>query len=316
VDTALAADERTSPVYTPQPLIESVYEALLLGIRDYLRKTGFRQVVVGLSGGIDSAAVCALAVAALGRENVLGVTMPSRFSSGGSVADSQQLAANLGIRFLTIPIAEVHETYLKVLTPFFEGRPPDVAEENIQARIRGNYLMALSNKFGYLVLTTGNKSELAVGYCTLYGDMSGGLAVIADVPKTMVYELARYINRRGDPLWSPPSGQAQDLPRRASPIPDACLTKPPSAELRPNQTDQDTLPPYDILDGILKLYIDEGRSRAEIIAAGFDPQTVAWVLRTVDRNEYKRWQAAPGLKVTSKAFGMGRRMPVAARYSA
>lgn len=284
--------------YTPQPLIESVYEALLLGIRDYARKTGFRQVVLGLSGGIDSAVVCALAVAALGRANVLGVTMPSRFSSAGSVADSRQLAANLGIRCLTIPIAEVHEAYLRVLTPFFEGRPPDIAEENIQARIRGNYLMALSNKFGYLVLTTGNKSELAVGYCTLYGDMSGGLGVIADVPKTMVYELARYINRQGEI------------------IPAACLTKAPSAELRPNQTDQDTLPPYEILDSILKLYIDEGRSRAEIVAAGFDPQTVAWVLRTVDRNEYKRWQAAPGLKVTSKAFGMGRRMPLAARYGA
>jgi len=284
--------------YAPQPIIESVYEALLLGIRDYMRKTGFRQAVVGLSGGIDSAVVAALAAAALGPENVLGVTMPSRFSSAGSVADSRQLAANLGIRFLIIPIAEVHEAYLRVLTPFFEGRPPDITEENIQARIRGNYLMALSNKFGYLVLTTGNKSELAVGYCTLYGDMSGGLAVIADVPKTMVYELARYINRHGEI------------------IPAACLTKPPSAELRPNQTDQDTLPPYEILDGILKLYVDEGRSRAEIVAAGYDPQTVAWVLRTVDRNEYKRWQAAPGLKVTSKAFGTGRRMPVAARYAA
>ncbi|MCX6030060.1 MAG: NAD+ synthase [Chloroflexi bacterium] len=284
--------------YAPQPLIKSVYEALLLGIRDYTRKTGFRQVVLGLSGGIDSAVVCALAVAALGRENVLGVTMPSSFSSEGSVADSRQLAANLGIRFLAIPIGGVHAAYLDVLMPFFEGRPADVAEENIQARIRGNYLMALSNKFGYLVLTTGNKSELAVGYCTLYGDMSGGLAVIADVPKTMVYEVARYINRNGEI------------------IPDVCLTKAPSAELRPNQTDQDTLPPYDVLDGILKLYVDEGRSKADIVAAGFEPQTVAWVLRTVDRNEYKRWQAAPGLKVTSKAFGMGRRMPVAAKYRA
>ncbi len=296
ITAATAVDPTAS--YTPQPLIESVYEALLLGIRDYLRKTGFRQVVVGLSGGIDSAVVCALAVAALGPEQVLGVTMPSRFSSAGSVADSRQLAAKLGIRLLTIPIAEVHDAYLRVLTPHFEGRPPDVTEENIQARIRGNYLMALSNKFGYLVLTTGNKSELAVGYCTLYGDMSGGLAVIADVPKTMVYELARFINRHGEIIPAP------------------CLTKPPSAELRPNQTDQDTLPPYDILDGILRLYIDEGRSKAEIVAAGYDPQTVAWVLRTVDRNEYKRWQAAPGLKVTSKAFGMGRRMPVAAKYGA
>jgi len=298
VDTAVEAMGNSWQPYAPQPLIESVYEALLSGIRDYARKTGFRQVVLGLSGGIDSAVVCALAAAALGRENVLGVTMPSRFSSGGSVADSQHLAANLGIRCLTIPIADVHDAYLEVLTPFFAGRSPDIAEENIQARIRGNYLMALSNKFGYLVLTTGNKSELAVGYCTLYGDMSGGLAVIADVPKTMVYELARFINRGGEI------------------IPDTCLTKPPSAELRPNQTDQDTLPPYDILDGILKLYVDEGRSKAEIVAAGFDSQTVAWVLRTVDRNEYKRWQAAPGLKVTSKAFGMGRRMPVAARYGA
>jgi NAD+ synthase (glutamine-hydrolysing) len=284
--------------YVAQGLIESVYDALLLGIRDYTRKTGFRKVVMGLSGGIDSAVVAALATAALGPQNVIGVTMPSRFSSEGSVDDSRQLAANLGICFLTIPIGDVHSAYLQVLTPFFEGRPPDVAEENIQARIRGNYLMALSNKFGYLVLTTGNKSELAVGYCTLYGDMSGGLAVIADVPKTMVYELARYINRE------------QEL------IPWACLTKPPSAELRPNQTDQDTLPPYDMLDAILKLYVDEGKSLAEIVAAGFVRDTVAWVLRTVDRNEYKRWQAAPGLKVTSKAFGMGRRIPVAARYSA
>jgi NAD+ synthase (glutamine-hydrolysing) len=295
VDTNTSA---ASDGYTPQPIIESVYEALLLGIRDYTRKTGFSKVVVGLSGGIDSAVVGALATAALGRENVLGVTMPSPYSSEGSIEDSLQLAENLGIRFHIIPISDVYAAYLNALTPFFEGRLPDVTEENIQARVRGNYLMALSNKFGYLVLTTGNKSELAVGYCTLYGDMSGGLAVIADVPKTMVYELARYINRNGKI------------------IPEPCLTKPPSAELRPNQTDQDTLPPYDILDGILKLYVDEGKSLAEIVAAGYDRQTAAWVLRTVDRNEYKRWQAAPGLKVTSKAFGMGRRMPVAAKYSA
>jgi NAD+ synthetase len=204
----------------------------------------------------------------------------------------------LGIRLLEIPISQVFEAYLETLTPFFEGRSPDVTEENIQSRIRGNTLMALSNKFGYLVLTTGNKSELAVGYCTLYGDMSGGLAVIADVPKTMVYELARYVNRDREI------------------IPQASLTKPPSAELRPNQTDQDTLPPYDILDGILKLYVDEGRSLSEIVERGYARDTVRWVLRAVDRNEYKRWQAALGLKVTSKAFGMGRRMPVAARYSA
>jgi NAD+ synthase (glutamine-hydrolysing) len=288
----------TALSYEPQPVIESVYQALLLGIRDYARKTGFRQAVLGLSGGIDSALTCALAAAALGPENVVGVTMPAPYSSRGSVEDSQELARNLGVRFLEIPILEVFTAYLNTLTPFFEGRAPDVTEENIQSRIRGNTLMALSNKLGYLVLTTGNKSELAVGYCTLYGDMSGGLAVIADVPKTMVYELARYVNRD----------------RQI--IPQASLTKPPSAELRPNQTDQDTLPPYDILDGILKLYVDEGCSLAEIVEQGFERETVRWVLRAVDRNEYKRWQAAPGLKVTTKAFGMGRRVPVAARYSA
>jgi NAD+ synthase (glutamine-hydrolysing) len=284
--------------YATQPVIESIYQALVLGIRDYTRKTGFRQVVLGLSGGIDSALTCALAAAALGPENVVGVTMPAPYSSGGSVEDSRALARNLGIRLLEIPISEVFAAYLDILSPFFEGRAPDVTEENIQSRIRGNTLMALSNKFGYLVLTTGNKSELAVGYCTLYGDMSGGLAVIADVPKTMVYELARYVNRDTEI------------------IPQASLTKPPSAELRPNQTDQDTLPPYDILDGILRLYVDEGCSLAEIVERGYKQETVRWVLRAVDRNEYKRWQAAPGLKVTSKAFGMGRRMPVAARYSA
>jgi NAD+ synthase (glutamine-hydrolysing) len=286
------------PAYTPEPRLESIYQALVLGIRDYTRKTGFRQVVLGLSGGIDSSLTCCLAVDALGPENVLGVSMPSPYSSAGSIEDARQLAQNLGIRFLVIPITDIFNAYLDTLTPCFEGRPPDVTEENIQSRIRGNILMALSNKFGYLVLTTGNKSELAVGYCTLYGDMSGGLAVIADLPKTVVYELARYVNREREI------------------IPQACLTKPPSAELRPNQTDQDTLPPYNILDGILQLYIDEGKSLAEIVAQGYEQETVAWVLRAVDRNEYKRWQAPPGLKVTSKAFGMGRRMPVAARYSA
>jgi NAD+ synthase (glutamine-hydrolysing) len=284
--------------YQAQPGIESVHQALMLGIRDYTRKTGFRQVVLGLSGGIDSALTCALAAAALGSENVVGVTMPAPYSSRGSVEDSRELARNLGIRCLEIPISEVFTAYLNTLTPFFEGRALDVTEENIQSRIRGNTLMALSNKFGYLVLTTGNKSELAVGYCTLYGDMSGGLAVIADVPKTMVYELARFVNREREV------------------IPQACLTKPPSAELRPNQTDQDTLPPYDVLDGILKLYVDDGCSLDEIVARGYDRETVMWVLRAVDRNEYKRWQAAPGLKVTSKAFGMGRRIPVAAKYRA
>jgi NAD+ synthase (glutamine-hydrolysing) len=218
-------------LYAAQPVIESVYQALVLGIRDYARKTGFRQVVLGLSGGIDSALTCALAAAALGPENVVGVTMPAPYSSSGSVKDSRDLARNLGIRLLEISISEVFKAYLNTLTPFFDGRAPDVTEENIQSRIRGNSLMALSNKFGYLVLTTGNKSELAVGYCTLYGDMSGGLAVIADVPKTMVYELARYEDREREIIRRPVS------------------TKLPSAELRPNQTDQDTLPPYDLWMG-------------------------------------------------------------------
>ena len=284
--------------YEPQDRVAAIHDALLLGIRDYMGKTGFRQVVLGLSGGIDSAVTCALAAAAIGRENVHGVSMPSVYSSGGSVSDARALAENLGIEFQVIPIRDTYTAYLSMLTPHFDNKPPDITEENVQARIRGNILMALSNKFGYLVLTTGNKSEMAVGYATLYGDMSGGLAVIADVPKTTVYELARYINRE------------------RTLIPPDTLTKPPSAELRPNQTDQDTLPPYDVLDGILRLYIDEGRSAAEIAGAGYDAETVAWVVRTINRSEYKRWQAAPVLKVTSKAFGEGRRMPIAARYHA
>jgi NAD+ synthase (glutamine-hydrolysing) len=283
--------------YIPQEEIASIHDALVMGLRDYAFKTGFSRAVIGLSGGIDSAVTCCLAVKALGRESVLGVTMPSPYSSRGSVEDSQQLARNLGIEFRVIPIAAIYQSYLDTLQEHFAGRPPNEAEENIQARIRGNILMALSNKFGYLVLSTGNKSELAVGYCTLYGDMSGGLAVISDVPKTMVYELARYINREREV------------------IPSACITKPPSAELKPNQVDQDTLPPYPVLDQILHYYIEEGYSVAEIVARGFDPQTVRWVARAVDRNEYKRKQAAPGLKVTTKAFGVGRRMPIVARLS-
>jgi NAD+ synthase (glutamine-hydrolysing) len=282
--------------YTPQREIASVHDALVLGLKDYMRKTGFSLAVIGLSGGIDSAVTCALAVAALGRGNVLGVSMPSQYSSQGSLDDARRLARNLGIQYKVIAIAGVHRAYLEVLEPHFEGRAPDVTEENIQARIRGNYLMALSNKLGHMVLSTGNKSELAVGYSTLYGDMSGGLAVISDVPKMMVYELAHYVNRGGEV------------------IPPASITKPPSAELRPNQTDQDTLPPYPILDAILHQYIEEMRSASEIVAQGFDPETVRWVLRAVDRNEYKRKQAPPGPRVTSKAFGVGRRMPIAARF--
>jgi len=284
-------------LFAPLGLIESVHEALVLGLRDYARKCGFGRAVLGLSGGIDSAVTCALAAAAVGPENVLAVTMPMPFSSAGSVDDSGILAGRLGVRCLKLPIGALYDSYLRALAPHFAGRPADVAEENIQARIRGNILMAFSNKFGYLVLSTGNKSELAVGYCTLYGDMSGGLAILADVPKTMVYELAAYINRTNEV------------------IPRAVIEKPPSAELRPGQLDADTLPPYDILDQILREYVEEMRSVEEIIALGFEPDVVRRVARLVDRNEYKRAQAAPAIKVTTKAFGVGRRMPIAARIS-
>lgn len=276
--------------------MESICLALQLGVKDYYCKCGFSKAVVGLSGGIDSAVVAAVAVRALGPDNVLGITMPSPFSSRGSVEDSRKLAANLGIEIREISIAGIQRKYLETLETHFQGRAPDATEENIQARIRGNLLMAFSNKFGHLVLTTGNKSELAVGYCTLYGDMSGGLAVISDLPKTEVYRLAGYINQEGEI------------------IPRSTITKPPSAELRPGQTDQDALPPYEVLDAILEFYLEEGRSREEIIKRGYKPAVVDWVIKAVRNSEYKRRQAAPGLKVTSKAFGSGRRMPVAAKY--
>jgi len=281
----------------PEDELEVIYLALVCGTRDYVRKCGFQKAVVGLSGGIDSAVVGALAAAALGPENVLGVAMPGPYSSEGSLRDARQVAKNLGIHFLVLPIEDVFGAYRAALQPPFEGRPEDVTEENLQARIRGSLLMALSNKFGSLVLSTGNKSETAVGYCTLYGDMAGGLAVISDVPKTMVYELARLINREREV------------------IPAATLTKPPSAELRPNQTDQDTLPPYDVLDRILKAYIEDLWSPQEIADHyGFPLKLVREVALRVDRNEYKRKQAPPGLKVTSKAFSVGRRFPVAQKF--
>lgn len=280
--------------YCPEDEIASVYHALVLGLRDYVHKSGFSRAIVGLSGGIDSSLTACLAVAALGRDNVLGVFMPSPYTSAESLQDARALAQNLGIDWLTVPITGVFQAYLDALGPFLSG-PPDSTEENIQARIRGNYLMAFSNKHSYLVLSTGNKSEIAMGYCTLYGDMSGGLSVLGDVPKTMVYELARFLNRK------------------AEIIPPRVLVKAPSAELRFNQTDQDTLPPYDILDQVLYLDIEEGQSLAEIIAQGFDEETVGHIIATVDRNEYKRRQAAPVLKVTSKAFGTGRRMPIVHR---
>jgi NAD+ synthetase len=277
---------------------ESIYHALILGLRDYVRKCGFKSIVLGLSGGIDSALVAALAVAALGKDKVVGVAMPSRFSSDHSVNDAKQLAANLGIEFHIVPIGEVHDAYERTLAPAFIGTPADVTEENLQARVRGALLMAFSNKFNHLLLTTGNKSEIAVGYCTLYGDMCGGLAVISDVPKTTVWKLARWINRHA----------GKEL------IPRNSIEKVPSAELRPNQTDQDSLPPYEVLDAILERYVENEEGPAQIIAAGFDPATVTRVIKLIDRSEYKRRQAAPGLKVTSRAFGFGRRMPIAQNY--
>lgn len=282
--------------FSPDETVASVHDGLILGLRDYVSKCGFEKAAVGLSGGIDSAVVLALAVEALGPANVTGVTMPSPFSSTGSVDHSVALARNFGVRIETVDISRTYDSYLGMLGDLFDCHEVDVTLENVQARIRGNVLMALSNREGSLVLSTGNKSELAVGYCTLYGDMSGGLAVISDVPKTMVYDLARHINRE------------REL------IPRAIIDKPPSAELRPGQLDQDSLPPYDVLDGILALYVDDGRSVESIVAEGYDGETVRWVARAVNGNEYKRRQAAPGLKVTSKAFGSGRRMPMAARY--
>ncbi|MFI5089820.1 MAG: NAD+ synthase [Terriglobales bacterium] len=272
----------------------SAYAALVLGTRDYVRKCGFERVIIGLSGGIDSALTACIAVDALGAANVTGVGMPGPYSSCGSIDDARSLASNLGIHFETLPIGDVFDDFRKTLKPAFAGRPEDVTEENIQARIRGTLLMALSNKFGALVLTTGNKSELAVGYCTLYGDMVGGMAVISDVPKTLVYRLARYVNSRR-PV-----------------IPQPTLEKPPSAELRPNQTDQDTLPPYDVLDTILEDYIEDLKTPEQIAAERhYDLALVRKVARMIERSEYKRQQAAPGIKITEKAFGMGRRFPIA-----
>ena len=281
---------------TPNPMAQ-LEKALVLGISDYFNKCGFKQTVIGLSGGVDSALTCALAVKALGSDNVWGITMPSPYSSGGSVEDSRILAENLGIRFDIMPISSIYKNYLDTLEPLFNKRPMDLAEENIQARIRGNLLMAIANKFGRLLLATGNKSEMAIGYCTLYGDMSGSLAPISDLPKGLVYKLSHYIN------------QEKII------IPPATLSKEPSAELRPDQKDQDSLPPYDLLDKVLELYIDAGLDAATIAnQEKFPLETVSEIIALVNRNEYKRRQAPPGLKVTSKAFGSGRRMPIAARF--
>jgi NAD+ synthetase len=283
---------------TPTDGAENIYKALVLGCRDYIFKCGFKRAVVGLSGGIDSAVVCAVAVKAVGAENVVGVAMPSPYSSEHSLSDARELAENLGIEFHTIPIEAPMKAFDNILAPTFKGTKPDTTEENIQARLRGMTLMALSNKFGYLVLTTGNKSELAVGYCTLYGDMCGGLAVISDVPKMIVYDLARYIN---------------DIEGKAV-IPQNTIDKEPSAELRVGQKDSDALPPYVVLDGILQAYVEQRMSADEIVKLGYKPEVVMDVINRIDRNEYKRYQAAPGLKVTAQSFGFGWRMPIAQRF--
>jgi NAD+ synthetase len=302
---------------------EVLFAALSLGVRDYFRKCNFHSAVIGLSGGVDSAVTAVIAVNALGAENVTGVSMPSPYSSRGSIEDARVLARNLGIKFLEIPITDAFRDFKAQFKEVFKGLPENETEENMQPRLRAMTLMALSNKFGHLLLSTGNKSELAVGYCTIYGDMAGGLAVISDVPKTMVYEVARWINsdyaRRAIEVNRPYPSRAAGKggspePPAAEIIPRSTIEKPPSAELKPNQKDQDTLPPYDVLDEILRLYVEENLSARDIIAHGFDEKTVRWVQRRVDLNEYKREQAAPGLKVTSRAFGMGRRMPIAQKY--
>ncbi len=280
-------------------VVEEVYEALKLGVRDYVYKNRFSRIVFGLSGGIDSALVSVIAVDALGKENVIAISMPSDFTSKASIAEARQIAENLGIRFHEIGIQKLFKIYLQELQPLFEGAAPDITEENIQARIRGNILMAYSNKFGAMVLTTGNKSEFSTGYCTLYGDMAGGFSVIKDVPKLLVYELCRYRNRLA----------GYDL------IPESVLTKPPSAELRPNQQDSDSLPPYEILDPIIEAYVERDLAFEEIVDRGFDPEVVKKVINLVNNNEYKRRQGAPGIKITPRAFGKDRRFPITNRYS-
>ena len=285
-------------IVEPLPRLEEVYGALVLGTRDYVHKNGFQRAVIGLSGGVDSSLVACVAADALGPENVTGVAMPSRYSADFSETDAARLADNLGIHFLVIPIERAFRAYLDTLADPFAGQKPDVAEENLQARIRGNLLMALSNKLGWLVLTTGNKSEMSVGYATLYGDMAGGFAVIKDVPKMLVYQLTHWRNRQGPgPV-----------------VPERVLTRAPSAELRPDQKDTDSLPPYETLDAILHAYVEEDRSLAEIVALGFDDPLVRRVMRMVDRNEYKRRQAPPGVKITHHAFGKDRRLPITNKF--
>ncbi|MBI2413427.1 MAG: NAD+ synthase [Deltaproteobacteria bacterium] len=296
-----ARPKMTPPKQATRPLepVEEVLQALVLGTRDYVNKNGFRHVVVGLSGGMDSSLVAAIAVSALGPENITGVAMPSQFTSKESSEDAKKLAKNLGIKLLTIPIKDTFREYLRTMKGAFEGKPEDATEENMQARIRGNILMALSNKFGWLVLTTGNKSEMSVGYATLYGDMAGGFAVIKDVPKTLVYRVAERVNDEAGSYV----------------IPERVFIKAPTAELKFDQTDQDTLPPYDILDKILKAYVEEDKSVDEIVSMGFKRPLVRKVIRMVDASEYKRRQAPPGIKITPRALGKDRRMPITNGYS-
>ena len=294
-------DRPPLPERLSEPLdpVGEVYHALVLGTRDYVRKNGFGKVLVSLSGGIDSSLTCVIAVDALGAENVEGIAMPSRYSSDGSVTDSEELAGALGVPLRIVPIESVHGAMENALHPIFDGTEPNIAEQNVQARIRGNLLMAVSNKFGWLVLPTGNKSELAMGYATLYGDMAGGFGVIKDVPKTLVYALSEWRNKHGEP---------------ASPIPRSVIDKPPSAELKPDQRDDDDLPPYSLLDQVLELYVEQDRSYEEMVDMGFDSAMVQRVMRAVDRNEFKRRQGAVGIKITPRAFGRDRRMPIVNRY--
>ena len=279
---------------------EEILRALVLGTKDYVTKNGFKKVAIGLSGGIDSALVAAVAVEALGNDNVIGVAMPSRYSSKGSVSDSEKLAQNLGIELINIPIEKAFNSYHEMFSSVFKGKKQDITEENLQARIRGNILMSLSNKFGWLVLTTGNKSEMSVGYCTLYGDMAGGFAVIKDVPKTVVYTISNFYN----------------VSEGSEVIPSSILTKPPSAELRADQLDTDSLPPYDVLDPILKAYVEDDLSAEEIVSLGFKRSIVKKIIKLVDQNEYKRRQTPPGIKITARAFGKDRRFPITNLYKA
>jgi len=291
----LGAPQRMEPKMTP---LAEIYAALVMGTRDYIHKSGFKKALIALSGGIDSSLTAAIAADALGAENVLGISMPSGYSSTGSKTDAQELAENLGIQFMTIPIEETFRTALKMMRPALGEDDPGLAAENLQARIRGNILMTISNKLGPIVLTTGNKSEMATGYSTLYGDMAGGFAVLKDVLKTLLYQLCVYRNSLGDkPV-----------------IPQAVIEKPPSAELRPDQKDSDSLPPYDVLDPILKAYVEDDRTFAELLAMGFEQETIARVMRLVDTSEYKRRQAPPGVKITPRAFGRDRRLPITNQY--